>query len=59
MSLIIRGNLDKRAEFTLRKVHEATSMAIRASAAASLVSRAAKVWMRKIIQFLSNNNCLS
>lgn len=50
----IRNNLDRRAEFALKKAHEAV-MSIKNSA--SIVSRAAIEWLRKLIQLLPEDSC--
>lgn len=48
----VHDNLDKRIDTVLRRAHEATAMAIKASSIASVVSRAAIVWARKMLQLL-------
>uniref|UniRef100_A0ACB8G8A6 Uncharacterized protein n=1 Tax=Sphaerodactylus townsendi TaxID=933632 RepID=A0ACB8G8A6_9SAUR len=48
----IRDRIDRRVDQLSRQTHEAIAMAIRASAAASIVSRASIVWARKVIQLL-------
>lgn len=41
----LKDSLDCKADFALKKAHEAALMTIKASASASIVSRAAIVWM--------------
>lgn len=48
----LKDPVDKKADFALRKAHESAILAIKSSASASIFSRAAIVWMRKLIQLI-------
>lgn len=52
----IRDNLDKKAEFALKKACEAIAVSIRANSAIALISRASDVWAQKLIQLLPENS---
>lgn len=55
----IRDRLDRKADSALRNAHKATTMSIRASAIASIVSRAAIVWTRKLLQLIPDDRRLN
>lgn len=48
----IRDPWDKRLDTALKRCHEATAMAIKVCAMASIVSRASIVWGRKMVELL-------
>uniref|UniRef100_A0ACB8FNX0 Uncharacterized protein n=1 Tax=Sphaerodactylus townsendi TaxID=933632 RepID=A0ACB8FNX0_9SAUR len=48
----IKDFQDRRSEQFCKRTHEAAAMAIRASATASIVSRASIVWARKVLELL-------
>uniref|UniRef100_A0ACB8GD79 Uncharacterized protein n=1 Tax=Sphaerodactylus townsendi TaxID=933632 RepID=A0ACB8GD79_9SAUR len=48
----IKETQDRRAEQFCKRIHEAAAMAIRASATASIVSKASIVWARKVLEIL-------
>lgn len=52
----IRDSLDCKADFALKKGHKAVLMTIEAFATASIVSRAAIVWMRKLMQLIPEDS---
>lgn len=48
----IKDPVDRKADFTFKKAHETAILSIKAVASTSIVSRAAIVWMRKLIQLI-------
>uniref|UniRef100_A0ACB8EKJ0 Uncharacterized protein n=1 Tax=Sphaerodactylus townsendi TaxID=933632 RepID=A0ACB8EKJ0_9SAUR len=48
----IKDMQDRRSDQFCKRTHEATAMAIRASATASIVSRASIVWARKVLELI-------
>lgn len=51
----IRDSWDKKIEIVLRHNHEATALAIKARATASVVTRASIVWGRKMLELLPDS----
>lgn len=52
----VHNNLDKHIDVSLKGTHEPMAMAIKASAIASIVSRASIVWLHKLAQLISEGD---
>lgn len=53
----LRDPVDRKADFALKKAHEAAILSIKAAASDSIVSRASIVWMRKLVQLIPDEDC--